>query len=159
MVSPSEWGPNAWELLHGIAERVGNHSNHIMIRDERNELKLTLRHFWALLPCLKCQKHYKEWIQKHNPEIWIQGPFGIDLQDSMREWVYKLHENVNNSRGVVSDLTLEQVKEKYSTGIHLREKANHLRSFYQRGLDTRTLKADDWKTGWKHLDLLIRIIN
>ena len=158
MVSPSEWGPNAWELLHGIAERVGNHSNHIMIRDERNELKLTLRHFWALLPCLKCQKHYKEWIQKHNPDPWIQGPFGIDLQDSMRDWVYKLHENVNNSRGVVSDLTLEQVKEKYSVTVPLREKANHLRSFYQRGLDARTLKADDWKTAWKHLDLLLRAI-
>ena len=157
MVSPGEWGPGAWALLHGIAERIGNHSNHRLIQDERNELKLTLRHFWALLPCLKCQKHYKEWIQKHNPDSWIQGPFGSDLQDSMRNWVYVLHENVNSSRAVVSGLELDQIKDKY-TGISLREKANGLKSFYQRGLDARTLKAEDWKLAWKHLDLLLRAI-
>lgn len=157
MVSPSEWGPGAWQLLHGIAERVGNHSNHILIRDERNELKQALRHFWALLPCLKCQKHYKEWFQKYNPDSWIQGPFGDDLQDSMRNWVYSLHENVNTFRSIESGLTLEQIKNMYAT-VPLREKANGLKSFYQRGLDTRTLKADDWKIAWKHLDLLLRIL-
>lgn len=157
MVSPSEWGPGAWALLHGIAERVGNHSNHLLIRDERNELKLTLRHFWALLPCLKCQKHYKEWLKKSNPESWIQGPFGSDLQISMRNWVFMLHENVNNSRDVVSGITLEQMKDTYS-GVILREKANSLKSFYQKGLDARTLKAEDWKLAWKHLDLLLRAI-
>ena len=157
MVSPSEWGPGAWALLHGIAERVGNHSNHLLIQDERNELKLTLRHFGALLPCLKCQKHYKEWIQKHNPESWIQGPFGSDLQDSMRNWVYLLHENVNHSRSVESGFLLEQMKNMYGM-VPLREKANGLKSFYQKGLDTRTLKAEDWKTAWKHLDLLLRAI-
>ena len=157
MVSPAEWGPGAWTLLHGIAERVGNHSNHLLIRDERNELKLTLRHFWALLPCVKCQTHYKEWLKAHNPESWIQGPFGSDLQDSMREWVFSLHENVNMSRNVVSRFTLEQMKEVYSS-VYLREKANGLKSFYQRGLDARTLKAEDWKLAWKHLDLLLRVI-
>jgi hypothetical protein len=157
MVSPSEWGPVAWELLHGIAERIGNHSNHLLIQDERNELKLTLRHFWALLPCLKCQKHYKEWIKRINPDSWIQGPFGVDLQDSMRNWVFNLHENVNQSRSVESGFTLEQMKEKYGM-VPLRERANGLKSFYQRGLDTRTLKAEDWKIAWKHLDLLLRVI-
>ena len=157
MVSPAEWGPGAWTLLHGIAERVGNHSNHLLIRDERNELKLTLRHFWALLPCLKCQKHYKEWLKKVNPDSWIQDPFGVDLQDSMRNWVFNLHENVNSSRSIESGFTLEQMKDKYAA-VPLREKANGLKSFYQRGLDARTLKAEDWKLAWKHLDLLLRVI-
>jgi hypothetical protein len=157
MVSPSEWGPGAWQLLHGIGERIGNHSNHLLIQDERNELKLTLRHFWALLPCLKCQKHYKEWIQKHNPDSWIQGPFGVDLQDSMRNWVFNLHENVNKSRAVESGISLEQIKDRFNS-VNLREKANSLKSFYQKGLDTRTLKPEDWKVAWKHLDLLLRAI-
>ena len=56
------------------------------------------------------------------------------------------------------DKMLCRIKEKYSVTVPLREKANHLRSFYQRGLDARTLKADDWKTAWKHLDLLLRAI-
>lgn len=157
MVSPAEWGPGAWTLLHGIAERIGNHSNHLLIQDERNELKLTLRHFWALLPCLKCQKHYKEWLKRFNPDSWIQGPFGSDLQDSMRNWVFMLHENVNSSRSIESGFTLEQMKDKYAN-VSLREKANGLKSFYQRGLDARTLKADEWKLAWKHLELLLRAI-
>jgi hypothetical protein len=157
MVSPSEWGAGAWQLLHGIAERIGNHSNHLLIQDERNELRLTLRHFWALLPCLKCQKHYKEWIIKNNPDSWIQGPFGSDLQDSMRNWVFNLHENVNKSRSVESGFTLEQMKPLYSA-VSLKEKANGLKSFYQKGLDARTLKSEDWKVAWKHLDLLLRAI-
>jgi len=158
MVSPSEWGPGAWELLHGIGERIGNHSNHVLIQDERNELRLTLKYFWALLPCMKCQKHYKEWIKTHNPDNILKGPFGQDLQDSIREWLYTLHENVNTSREIVSGLKLEEIKEKYSS-IHLREKANGLREFYQRGLDTRTLKPAEWKTAWQHLDMLLRILS
>jgi hypothetical protein len=76
----------------------------------------------------------------------------------MREWVYTLHENVNNSREVVSSVFIEEMKDRYS-GVNLREKANGLKSFYQKGLETRTLKAEDWKLAWKHLDLLLRIIS
>ena len=157
MVSPGEWGPGAWELLHGLSERVGNQIHLTLIRDERNELKLTLRHLWALLPCLKCQKHYKEWIQANPPDKWIDTPFGIDLQESMRNWVYRLHENVNQSRGINSDISLDQVSTMYSS-VPLRERANELKGFYQKGLDSRTLKADTWKVAWKHLDLLLRLL-
>jgi hypothetical protein len=75
----------------------------------------------------------------------------------MRNWVYLLHENVNNSRSVESGFLLEQMKTMYGM-VSLREKANGLKSFYQKGLDTRTLKAEDWKLAWKHLDLLLRAI-
>ena len=43
MVSPAEWGPNAWNLLHGIAERVGNQRILTIQRDEQNALRNTLR--------------------------------------------------------------------------------------------------------------------
>jgi hypothetical protein len=75
----------------------------------------------------------------------------------MRNWVFMLHENVNSSRPVESGILLEQMKDKYVT-VPLRERANGLKSFYQRGLDTRTIKAEDWKLAWKHLDLLLRVI-
>lgn len=154
MVSPQEWGPNAWDLLHGIAERIGNHTNKYQIADEQNELKLTLRHFGALLPCIKCQSHYKEYIRKSFPNISL---YGMYLQDSLREWLFKLHNEVNNSRGVISDLTLQAVKERYSS-IDLRTAATRLRSVYQRGLQTNSIKIDEWKLAWKHLDYLLRFI-
>lgn len=157
MVSPEEWGPGAWELLHGLAEKVGNQSSLLLINDERNELKLTLRHLWALLPCKTCQKHYREWFQGHSPDSFIGGSC-MDLKESMRSWLFALHENVNRSRGVESGVTLEQIKERYAT-VPLREKAQGLKAFYQRGLLSRTIKAEDWKPAWRHLDALIRLLS
>jgi hypothetical protein len=156
MVSPEEWGPGAWELLHGLAEKVGNQKTGIMINDERNELKLTLRHLWALLPCKTCQKHYKEWYQSHSPDSFIAGSY-MDLQDSLRSWLFALHENVNRSREIESVIIIDSLKEKYAK-VHLREKAMALKSFYQRGVQSRVFIPDTWKPAWRHLDALIRLI-
>ena len=155
MSSPSEWGPGAWQLLHGIAERIGRHTKNTLIQDEITALRFTLRHFWSLLPCAKCQKHYKEWFQKMPPE-WLNGPV-YDIQESMRLWVYTLHENVNQSREVVSGLTVDKMAEMYSS-VPLRDRANELKKFYHDGLLRRTFKAEEWKTAWKHLDMLLRVI-
>ena len=154
MVSPQEWGPNAWDLLHGIAERVGNHTNKYQILDEQTELRLTLRHFSALLPCIKCQNHYKEYIRRSFPDTKL---YGMYLQDSLREWLYNLHNDVNKSRSISSDITIEAVKEQYAK-IDLRAAATRLRSVYQRGLQTNSIKIDEWKIAWKHLDFLLRFI-
>lgn len=157
MVSPEEWGPGAWELLHGLAEKVGNQTKTLLINDERNELKLTLRHLWALLPCKTCQKHYKEWYQSHSPDSFIAGSY-MDLQESMRAWLFALHENVNHSRGIESGITLEILKERYAS-VPLREKATALKSLYQRGVQSRVLIPDTWKPAWRHLDALIRLLS
>jgi len=154
MVSPQEWGPNAWDLLHGIAERIGIHTNKYQIADEQNELKLTLRHFWALLPCTKCQAHYKDHIRRSFPNTSL---YGMYLQDNLREWLFKLHNDVNMTRGVLSEHTLLTVKEQYKS-IDLRAAATRLRSVYQRGLQANSLKIDEWKIAWKHLDYLLRFI-
>jgi hypothetical protein len=154
MVSPQEWGPNAWDLLHGIAERIGNHKHITLIRDEQNELKLTLRHFGALLPCTKCQLHYREYSNRSLPNTTL---YGVYLQDTIREWIFKLHETVNAKRELVSGLTLEEVKDRYKS-IDLRAAATRLRSVYQKGIQTGAIKSENWKFAWKHLDLLLRFI-
>jgi len=156
-VSPAEWGPSSWKLLHGLAERVGNQDNRVMIRDEQNELRIVLKELWALLPCRHCQDHYREWIRYNPPDAFIsQG--GFYLQDEMRTWVYRLHESVNARREVVSGFDPEVLSETYST-IDLRESANVLKSVYQRGLQTGVLKPDTWKLAWRHLDLLLRLLS
>jgi hypothetical protein len=154
MVSPAEWGPNAWNLLHGIAERVGNHKNISLIRDEQNELKLTLRHFWALLPCTKCQNHYRDYIRRFPFNTTLYGEY---LQESLREWLYRLHEDVNQRKEINSEILLEELKERYST-VDLRSASTRLKSVYQRGAQAGILKPEEWKTAWKHLDYLLRFI-
>lgn len=154
MVSPGEWGPNAWNLLHGIAERVGNHTIAKLEFDEKNELKFVLNGFWTLLPCKTCQTHYKEWIRTNSPDTVLSKSGGY-LQESMRQWLYKFHEAVNQRREVTSDFKEELLTPTYSR-INLRENANALKSVYQRGLQSGALKPEEWKRSWKHLDILLR---
>jgi len=82
----------------------------------------------------------------------------MDIQESLRSWLFALHENVNRSRGVESGIMLEQIKERYAN-VSLREKAQGLKTFYQRGLLARTLNPEDWKKAWRHLDALLRLIS
>jgi len=154
MVSPAEWGPNAWELLHGIAERIGNHTNKTLIRDEQNELRLTLRHFGSLLPCPKCQEHYRDWIRRSSPNTTLYGEY---LKDAVRTWIFNLHEEVNRSKESKPGITLDMLQERYKR-IDLRAAATGLGSLYQRGIQGGALKPAEWKVAWKHLDYLLRFI-
>jgi hypothetical protein len=156
MVSPAEWGPTTWELLHGIAERVGNQVSLILMRDERNEIRLAFRKLSALLPCQKCQGHYNDWLRKNPPEA-ILDKSGELLQDALRDWVFRLHEDVNQRREVNSGILVDSLRDRYLT-VNLRENANILKGLYTRGIELRILKAPEWKDAWKHLDLLLRYI-
>ena len=154
MVSPAEWGPNAWELLHGIAERIGNQTNKFLILDEQNELKLTLRQFGALLPCQKCQGHYREWVRRSSPDTSLYGEY---LKEEVRTWLFNLHEAVNRSNESDPGITLDMLEVRYKS-IDLRAAATRLRSVYQRGVQSGALNPTEWKMAWKHLDYLLRFI-
>uniref|UniRef100_A0A6C0K306 thiol oxidase n=1 Tax=viral metagenome TaxID=1070528 RepID=A0A6C0K306_9ZZZZ len=156
MVAPSDWGPNAWRLLHGIAERVGNQTILPIIRDEQNELRIVLRDFWMLLPCKHCQAHYREWIRSHNPDTFIRE-YDEYLRMAMRSWVFQFHNAVNQSREIDIVFNEDELQVTYAN-IDLREEAAVLKSVYQRGIQTGVLKPIEWKNAWRHLDLLLRFI-
>jgi hypothetical protein len=154
MVSPAEWGPKAWDLLHGISEKIGNQQHEAMIRDERNELLFTLKYFGSLLPCKKCQEHYRQWLLKAPPDKLVHSGF---LDTNLKKWVYDLHVSVNQSRGIETTFLESNLHTVYSH-INLRESAQHLKQYYNQGLQTGIFKADEWKRAWKHLDLLLRLL-
>jgi hypothetical protein len=156
MVSPAEWGPNAWELLHGLAERVGSQKSITLMRDEQNEIRLTLRNFSALLPCKTCQGHYREWLHKYPPEAFLQSSGGY-LRDDLRAWIFRLHEDVNNRREVSSGITIDTLRERY-INVNLRANALVLKGLFQKGVELRILKPSEWGDAWKHLDMLLRFM-
>lgn len=156
MVSPAEWGPNAWNLLHGIAERVGNQQILTIQRDEQNALRNTLRTLWSLLPCKACQEHYREWIFRNPPEAFTSKSGGY-LQEEMRAWVYRLHNAVNRSRDIEIEFKEDMLESTYSN-VNLRECATNLKSLYQRGTYAGVLKPQEWKAAWRQMDLLLRFI-
>ena len=156
MVSPAEWGPSTWELLHGIAERVGFQTIKILEEDERVSLQYALKHLDELLPCPLCQGHYREWLKKRPVDTWIKKSGGL-LQEAMRKWVYDLHENVNGFKSIVSPLMIEDLPAIYHS-VDLREKATVLKNLFQRGLAVGAFRAEYWKLTWRHLDTVVRLL-
>jgi hypothetical protein len=156
MVSPAEWGPSAWNLLHGIAERVGNQSIPMLQIDEQTALKNMLKSLWSLLPCKTCQEHYREWIIKNPPTAFTSKSGGY-LQEDMRSWVYRLHNSVNEKRGAEIKFTQTMLESTYSN-INLRNFAMNLKVLYNRGLQVGVFKPSEWKAAWRQMDLLLRLI-
>ena len=111
-MSSKPWGPALWKMLHGIAETLGNQSVAMLATDEAHEIVFLLRDVEKIMPCQLCRNHYREWRKDHPLEE-IDKLRGYMLKTGVRQWLYDLHENVNQNRGIESRLTIEQVEEMY----------------------------------------------
>jgi hypothetical protein len=56
------------------------------------------------LPCPLCKKHYTDYFNSHP----------LPSKEEIRNWLYHLHSHVNQQMGKQSNLSLEQVIERYS---------------------------------------------
>ena len=79
----NEWGPGAWTFLHACT-----------FAQEKNippEQQERLRTFFNLvghmLPCSQCQKHYREYVEKH--------PVPTETREKLTRWLVDLHNQVN----------------------------------------------------------------
>jgi hypothetical protein len=66
----------------------------------------------AILPCPLCQKHYREWLKVHPLPAFLDMKSTAAFQEGAREWVWKLHNRVNEQRGV-AEMPLEEAIELY----------------------------------------------
>lgn len=94
MVQNSEWGPPLWRILHTLAERVGKQSVLMLAQDETRAWIGLLQHVEGIMPCQMCRGHYRAWRTRRS----LEGLYGGS--DASREWVWALHEQVNEQRGV-----------------------------------------------------------
>lgn len=90
-----EWGPFAWSLLHGLAEKSGKVVFQLYEADERRAWIQLLQITGGMLPCSECRDHYKAWLQGH-PVTSIQSMPYANLKEWIRTWLWQLHENVNS---------------------------------------------------------------
>ncbi len=115
---PREWGPPLWKILHSITESLGNQKNAILATDEAHEMVFLLRDIEKVMPCQLCRQHYNAWRKDHPLEKLspLRGPV---LRETVRKWLYDLHETVNRDRGIQSNITLEQIPDLYK-GVDIR---------------------------------------
>ena len=61
------------------------------------------------MPCAVCRKHYREWRKLQSLER-FSGLEGSYFQEEAERWVWALHDEVNQQRGVEARPTLEEAR-------------------------------------------------
>jgi hypothetical protein len=104
------WGKDFWATLHNVSFGYPNNPTN----DDKIHYKNFYNTIQYVLPCCLCKNHYADLIT--NSIIKLDDKY-FENTRTLSEWVYKLHEFVNNKLGVVSGITYEQLAEKYKSYI------------------------------------------
>jgi hypothetical protein len=96
-----DWGPVLWTLLHGVAERVGTCPFPAYYSDERRALANLFIKVGQMIPCPSCKEHYEVFL-KENPVKSIRTLPYAELRPFVRDWFWRLHHMVNESKGIDS---------------------------------------------------------
>ena len=82
---PKIWSPSFWYILHLITFGYPDEPSYI---DQRgyHDFFVNLQH---VIPCLKCKKHYSQYIQEHPI-----GPY-LNTKSNLIRWLVNLHNMVN----------------------------------------------------------------
>jgi hypothetical protein len=97
-----EWGPVLWTLLHGIAERVGTCPFPSYYPDERRALANLFIKVGQMIPCPSCKEHYDVFLNENPVSSKIKTLPYPELKLFIRDWFWRLHHMVNESKGIQS---------------------------------------------------------
>lgn len=114
MPSNKDWGPPLWRILHGLAEYIGHQYIPMMASDEAHEIVFLLKDLEKIMPCALCRQHYQQYKKAHSIES-FHNMRGYQLREAVRKWLYNLHEEVNQSREIQSNIALDQLAELYKS--------------------------------------------
>jgi hypothetical protein len=100
----SVWGPSMWHTLHAI-------SFNYPVKPTKED-KVTYLNFFkslgGILPCRYCRENFKKNIKT--------VPINMSTmknRESFSRWLYKLHEEINKMLGKKSNLSYNDVRERY----------------------------------------------
>lgn len=105
LVQNAIWGPALWMILHSSAERILSKQMKRLPQEEIRIWTGLLSSMKFSLPCPQCKKHYTLYFNTHPlPDFSIQ---------SVRQWLYMLHSQVNERTGKANELTIEDIADHY----------------------------------------------
>jgi hypothetical protein len=112
MESPQNhiWGPALWMILHSSTERIGFVVLHKLPEEEKRIWSSLLSSLRFSIPCPACKMHYTTYFSKY--------PIYSFTREGLREWLFNLHNDVNNRIGSNNEFTLDKVAEHYSRDFH-----------------------------------------
>ena len=100
----SVWGPSLWHSLHVMSFNYPVNPTH---DDKVNYLNFfkSLHH---VLPCKYCRINYKKNIKSVKLNMSV-----MKNRETFSRWLYELHEEINRMLHKKSNLTYEQVRDRY----------------------------------------------
>jgi hypothetical protein len=93
----SEWGPQLWAILHGIAEKAGSPITPQYYADERRALTKLFTSVEKTIPCPSCKEHYEVYLREHPVEKAMKELPQGQLREYVKTWFWELHNWVNES--------------------------------------------------------------
>jgi hypothetical protein len=150
------WGPLLWTLLHALAEKLGTQKPELLATDEAREMVLILRGVELIMPCEKCRRHYHEYRLK-NPFEDFSKKRGQVLRKLVREWLYALHEAVNERNGIKSQILLENLESMYKP-VKIQEAWTSLHRVLVESVVAGLVISENVKSFGRHLGLLVTAI-
>jgi hypothetical protein len=100
-----EWGPSAWNTLHVFAHSAPKE----LTKDEMQKFAWFLNAFAEYLPCPRCQRHFKEFLDRRMTEVTLR------TRSSVVKLLNDAHNEVNARTGK-RVYTLEEHYRVYSFG-------------------------------------------
>ncbi len=155
MPSNKDWGPFLWTFLHGIAEKLGRQTIEIMASDEAREMTLVLRGLEQVMPCEKCRKHFHEYLKK-NPIDDIPQKRGEHLRQSVRMWLWHLHEAVNERNGAPS-FPVEQLTPTYQS-VAIGEALKQVYVVLYKAIPAGLILSEPFQSFRRHVSLLRSLV-
>lgn len=102
------WGPSAWIFIHSVGHGYPLEPS----QDHKNNYRQFFESLSDVLPCKYCRESFKQFITTGDTKLTDDI---FKNRDSLTEWLYNIHEKVNNKLGVTYGLTLDEVRAKYES--------------------------------------------
>ena len=105
---PKIWGPHMWVSLHSITFNYPSEPT----KDDRERYKNFFELIGYVLPCSYCAESYRKFISEGETKLTNKV---LDNRKTLAEWLYKVHEAVNNKLDMDYGITFEDVKMRYES--------------------------------------------
>ena len=100
----SVWGPSLWHYLHCMSFNYPNNPT----KHEQKHYKDFIYNLQYVLPCKYCRDNLKKNL-KYNPIL----PCHLKNRCMFSKYIYKLHETINTQLKKKSNLSYNQVRDRY----------------------------------------------
>ncbi len=102
----SIWGPPMWHMLHTISFNYPVKPT----KDQMNNYFTFYNNIQNILPCKFCRDNLTKYLSTNPLKMSV-----FKNRDSLSRWVYNLHETVNTLLGKKSNLSYDEIRDRYES--------------------------------------------